>query len=186
MNQNVWTLSQVSRILNVAQHRLIYLCEKEVIAPDFGSGKGRGSSRGFSARNILEFAVALELRHFMIPIGPIRPIIYVLRAFGKILEQQVPDFSMVSSFRRKQGPDLRIIISDGERLYFLLGHATKEAKLFGGIDFKQLLAKRGRINVVALPISGKTTRGWSGYEGTKHARIEINVTAIARDLSLKA
>jgi len=185
MNQDVWTLSQVSRILNVAQHRLIYLCEKEVIVPDFGSGKGRGTSRGFSAGNILEFAVALELRRFMIPIGPIRPIIYVLRAFGKILEQQVPDFSMVSSFRRKQSPDLRIIISDGERLFFLLGHATKETKLFGGIDFKKLLTKRGRVNLTALPRTGKEARGWGGYEGTRHARIEINVTAIARDLNLE-
>jgi len=91
----------------------------------------------------------------------------------------------VSSFRRKESPDLRIIISDGDRLFFLLGHTTKKTKLFGGVDFKRLLAKRGRVNLTALPRTGKEPRGWSGYEGTRHARIEINVTAIARDLNLE-
>ncbi len=57
-----WTLTEAARLLEVPQHRLIYLCEKEVVQPDLNDATGRGSSRRFSRRNILEFAVALRLR----------------------------------------------------------------------------------------------------------------------------
>lgn len=31
----------------------------------------------------------------------------------------------------------------------------------------------------------KNARGWGGYEGSRHARIDVNVTAIARELNLE-
>jgi hypothetical protein len=61
-----WTLTEAAGLLREPQHRLIYLCEKGVVRPDYEDAKGRGSSRRFSARNLLEFAVALRLREFEI------------------------------------------------------------------------------------------------------------------------
>ena len=50
-----WTLSEAARLLRQPQHRLIYLCEKAAVIPDYADAHGRGSSRRFSARNLLEF-----------------------------------------------------------------------------------------------------------------------------------
>src|ERR1035441_4535125 len=63
-----WSLAQISRLLQEPQHRLIYLCEKRAVVPDRGDARGRGSSRGFSERNILEFALALRLRRLELPV----------------------------------------------------------------------------------------------------------------------
>jgi hypothetical protein len=40
---DVWTLTQAARLLGEPQHRLIYLCEKGVVVPDFQDAEGRGS-----------------------------------------------------------------------------------------------------------------------------------------------
>jgi DNA-binding transcriptional MerR regulator len=184
MAKKVWTLTQVARILNVSPHRLIYLCEKDVVVPDYGDAAGRGSSRGFSGENILEFAVALRLRNLTIPVASVGAIIYVLHAFAKVMEGRVEGFSIIKDFCRKGSPELRIIISDGERLYFALGESNKRPKLFGGVDFKRILSERPRVTFKELPSAAKGSGEWGSQEGTKHARIEVNVTAIAKELSL--
>jgi hypothetical protein len=66
---DVWTLTQTARLLGEPQHRLIYLCEKGVVVPDFQDAEGRGSSRRFSDRNLLEFAIALRLRELEIGVA---------------------------------------------------------------------------------------------------------------------
>jgi hypothetical protein len=165
-----WTLSEAARFLAEPQHRLIYLCEKGVVVPEYRNAKGRGSSRRFSARNLLEFAkVASEIRAF----------------------------DMIRSLRDKNAPDLRIIISDGRQLYFSLGVSAGDRKLFGGLDFHSLATKKikpatfrkGKIaanefgkEVTHKPASPASEFG--GPEGSKHARIEISVTRIAKDLPL--
>lgn len=58
-----------------------------MVVPDFGEAQGRGSSRRFSACNMLEFALALKLRQVMIPVAPVAAIIHVLRRF---LEKNFP------------------------------------------------------------------------------------------------
>jgi len=57
------SLTEIARLLGEPQHRLIYLCEKGVVVPGHGDASGRGSSRRFSRRNLLEFAVALRLQN---------------------------------------------------------------------------------------------------------------------------
>ncbi len=52
------TLTQAAWVLRVPQHKLIHLCEKGVVVPEIHDARGRGSSRGFSRRNLFEFAVA--------------------------------------------------------------------------------------------------------------------------------
>src|SRR5574341_508704 len=90
-----WTLSEAARLLDEPQHRLIYLCEKGVIVPQFGNAKGRGSSRRFSERNLLEFAVALELRELTLPVDTVAAVIHFLRAFETKVAAEIQGFDMV-------------------------------------------------------------------------------------------
>jgi hypothetical protein len=192
-----WTLSEAARFLAEPQHRLIYLCEKGVVVPDLGNAKGRGSSRRFSARNLLEFAVALKLRELTLPVDSVAGIIYVLRAFEIKVADEIRDFDLVGGLRDKNAPDLRIIISDGRYLYFSLGIGVGNPKLFGGLDFHGLATRkekpgmRHKGKITANEIGKRVTpkpatlpSEFGGPEGSKHARIEISVTRIAKDLPL--
>jgi DNA-binding transcriptional MerR regulator len=177
-----WTLSEAARLLRQPQHRLIYLCEKGVIVPDLGDAEGRGSSRRFSARNLLEFALALKLRELTIPVGTVAAIVHVLRGFEKTVAEHLQGSELTEGLRKRGGPQLRIIISDGECLYFTLGIGDQKPKLFGGIDFRQLTAKgkRGRVSRHELPALEK----FGGPEGSRYARVEIDVGRLAKDLPL--
>lgn len=195
----VWTLSEAARILDEPQHRLIYLCEKGVIVPDLGNAKGRGSSRRFSARNLLEFAVAMKLRELTLPVDTVAAIVHVLRAFETKVAGEIQGFDLVDGLRAKDAPDLRIIISDGKRLYFSLGTTAATPKIFGGLDFRGLTTKkvkpggRRKEKITARDLDMGAAVGptfppaeFGGPEGSKHARIEISVTRIAKDLPLGA
>jgi hypothetical protein len=177
-----WTLSEAARRLKEPQHRLIYLCEKKVVIPDFGDAEGRGSSRRFSARNLLEFALALKLRDLTIPVATVASIVHVLRGFERAVAEHLDGFGLAEGLRKEGGPELRIIISDGERLYFTLGLRDQESKLFGGIDFRRLTSrpKRPRISKKDL----RALEQFGGPEGSRYARVEIDVTRLARDLPL--
>ncbi len=195
--QTEWNLSETARKLGEPQHRLIYLCEKSVVVPDFGNAKGRGTSRRFSTRNLLEFAVALKLRELTLPVDTVKAIIHVLRAFETKVADEIRGFDLVGGLRNKTAPDLRIIISDGRRIYFSLGVGTGTPKLFGGLDFQNIAIKKakptasgkGKTPIVEIE-NGKTLKPatlpseFGGPEGSKHARIEISVTRIAKDLPL--
>lgn len=192
-----WTLSEAARFLAEPQHRLIYLCEKGVVVPEYRNAKGRGSSRRFSARNLLEFAVVLKLRELTLPVDTVAAIIHVLRAFETKVADEIKGFDLIHSLRGKNAPDLRIIISDGRLLYFSLGVGAGDRKLFGGLDFHSLATKKIkpmtiRKEKIAPNEFGKEATlkpafpasEFGGPEGSKHARIEISVTRIAKDLPL--
>lgn len=177
-----WTLSEASRLLKEPQHRLIHLCEKKVVVPDYGDAEGRGSSRRFSARNLLEFALALRLRELTIPVATVAAIVHVLRGFEKTVAQHLGGFGLAEGLRRKGGPELRIIISDGECLYFTLGLRGQQPRLFGGIDFRRMTKKGGRPRVSEREL--RSVEKFGGPEGSRYARVEIDVTRLARDLPL--
>ena len=180
-----WTLSEAARLLDQPQHRLIYLCEKRVVVPDFANAAGRGSSRRFSARNLLEFAVALRLRDLSIPVGPVAAILHVLRSFEKAVARQMPGFNFPQGLRKKDAPELHIVISDGERLFFTLGLAHARPKVFGGVDFRRLTTgKMPRVSEKQLGAVSKPTSEGSGLGPGERARLEVSVTRIAQELPL--
>jgi DNA-binding transcriptional MerR regulator len=127
-----WSLSEAARLLRQPQHRLIYLCEKGVIRPDLGEAKGRGSSRRFSARNLMEFAIALSLRELTVPVSSVAAIVYALRAFERKVAREIPAFSLPFGLRTSRAPDLRAILTDAGRLYFFLGVEGGKPKIYGG------------------------------------------------------
>jgi len=133
-----WTLTEAARLLEEPQHRLIYLCEKGVVEPDLQDAEGRGSSRRFSNRNLLEFAVALRLRDLELPATLIAAVVRVLRAFEGAVGREIRGFHLPKSLRAQNAPDLRVVIGDGRRLYFTLSAGADPPKVYGGIDLDDL------------------------------------------------
>ncbi len=87
------TLKEVQLRLGVPQHVLIHLCEKGVIEPDFAETSGRGKRREFSQRNVFEFAVALVLRGFEIPVANTAMLVRLLRSFARGISKALPGFA---------------------------------------------------------------------------------------------
>lgn len=181
-----FTLSGIARRLDVPQHRLIHLCEKGVVVPEIHDAAGRGSSRVFSADNFLELEVALRLRDMMLPVGVVGAIIHVLHRFGKELEVKA-DASLAESLRGPNSPELRIILSDGEAIFFTFARPDHKPSLFGGIplaalaesgsDWDGAVMERGTSAAFGMHVFG-------GPERSKFGRTEVSVTAIARALPL--
>ena len=185
-----WTLTEAARLLGEPQHRLIYLCEKGVVQPDLEDAKGRGSSRRFSAHNLLEFAIALRLRMLEIPALSIGAITYTLRAFEHKVQQQIPDFCLPYSVRGAGAPDLRVILEEG-RLYLTLGMGQNTPKVYGGVDLKKLGRGKNkksagdlqRALALRTPSGRKMAHGANGEIGV--ARVEMSITRIAQELRLE-
>ena len=181
---DVWTLTQAARLLGEPQHRLIYLCEKGAVVPDFQDAEGRGSSRLFSARNLLELAIALRLRELEIGVALVGAVVHVLRAFERRVRKELRDFRLPDSLRAPGAPDLRAVIADGGRLYFTLATAGSPARLFGGIDLQDVAASPLSARVLDRDLSGETTppkrsgsQGFGGPEGSRFLRLEVSVTS---------
>ena len=187
--EGVWTLSEVARFVGQPQHRLIHLCEKGVVRADFEEAKGRGSSRRFSRRNLLQFAVALKLRELMVPVAPIAAVVHVLNAFERVLAREIPGFGFPESLAEPGAPELRVIISDRRTLFFAL-HAKKGApRLFGGIDLTTLQAEGGVIPArvsrklrEVKPGKGAPEVLFGPVSFNEKWRIEVSVTGLAKDL----
>lgn len=184
--QATFTLTEIARRLKVKQHRLIHLCEKEVVQPDLQDAAGRGTSRIFSSRNFLEFSLALRLREMMLPLAGIRAIIYVLRAFETALQRELRGFSLPDSLRTRGSPDLRIIVSDGDAIYFSLSQGGKKPKLFGGVSLDRLVEdEAATVRGAGRPVTGAGGAGtFGGPERSRYTRLEVSVTQVARDLPL--
>jgi len=181
-----WSLTEAARLLGEPQHRLIYLCEKGVVQPDLQDAEGRGSSRRFSARNLLEFGVALRLRALGIPASVIRAALHVLRKFEKEAAREVAGFTLPGSLVGTKAPELKILIGDDRRLYFTLSARGEGTKTYGGIPLQDLAEPevgdgtsgggKRRLRAVGSEVEKPATR----------ARVEVSVTGIAQDLRLEA
>ena len=136
-DQDIFNLSDIQHKLGVEQHKLIHLCEKGVIVPDFEDSAGRGTMRRFSERNLFEFAVALELRRFFLPVGYVAPIIQVLRVFESYVAGELKVFSLPRSLQRKPQVGLRLLIIEGDLLFFGL-RRHRESTFVGGISLAKL------------------------------------------------
>lgn len=183
--QRTFTLAEVARRLEVPQHRLIHLCEKQVVVPDVQDAGGRGSSRIFSARNFLELAVALQLREMMLPVTATGAIVHVMRALEDRLHDELEGFSLVTSLTRADAPDLRVIISDGHVIFFSLAQGSKAPKLFGGVSIEELSSNGEAASKPIGIVDGQAVaKGFGGPEGSNFARSEISLTAIAKALPI--
>ena len=178
---NEWTLTEAARLLGEPQHRLIYLCEKGVIQPDLQAAEGRGSSRRFSARNLLEFGVALRLRAVGIPAPVTGAVVHVLREIEKVIRREISGFSLPGSLLKKDAPELKVIIGDDQRLYFTLGSGKSGAKTYGGVSLQDFLESDGDTGDERKRFRGV---GSEAKQEELRAKVEVSVTGIAQDLRL--
>ena len=111
MSKNEWTLTETAKLLQQPQHRLIYLCEKEIIIPDAMDADGRGSSRRYSARNLFEFSIVLILGKFHIPTSISAKILLALRSFKNELKQSTSKFALPNSLIVPEAPMIRVILT---------------------------------------------------------------------------
>ena len=180
-------MTGAARLLDQPQHRLIYLCEKGVVQPDLRSAEGRGTSRGFSRRNLLEFSVALHLRELQIPAQLIRVLLGALRELEAHLAAEIPGFSIPDGLRPSTSPDLRLVIGDG-RLYFSLLTGEGEPRLFGGSLLSEIRTKPAaplqeldraawRPEPIGPPYPGSHAGAHRGY-----TTLEVCITHLARNL----
>ena len=182
-------MTGAARLLGQPQHRLIYLCEKGVVQPDLRVAEGRGSSRGFSRRNLLEFSVALQLKELQIPAQLIGALLAALRELEARLAAELPGFCIPDGLRSPTSPDLRLVIGDG-RLYFSLLTGEGEPRLFGGSLLSGIVAKP------AAPLQELAGAGWRPvpigppYPGSNtgthrsYTTLEVCITHLARNLPL--
>ncbi len=188
-SEGVWTLSEVARLVEQPQHRLIHLCEKGVVRADFEEARGRGSSRRFSRRNLLQFAVALKFRELMVPVASIGAVVHVLVAFEKVLAREMSGFRLPDSLAESGAPELRIIITDGRILFFALHPKKGGPRVFGGIDLDALAAEgsvvAGRVSTKLKPVKpgqGAPEAVFGPETESEVGRIEVSVTRLARGI----
>ena len=168
-NNQQFTLGQIQEHLDVPQHVLIHLCEKGVINPDFADTEGRGRARAFSKRNLLEFALALHIRKFQIPVMVTKAILSVLRKFEEKVQKKVTGFTLESLAKGKSQPKLVVYIEEGESLIFSLKSKNNALLLKCRIS---TLAEKSPIRFVALDkLSSSFT-----------SRLEINISKIIKSL----
>jgi DNA-binding transcriptional MerR regulator len=160
------TLKEVQARLGTPQHILIHLCERGVIEPDFTETAGR---REFSRRNLFEFAVALALRKFELPVATAAFVIRLLRSFAQATAKLIPGFELPGSLLQA-GPELTLRLYDGEYLVFRAGARGPRKELLLGVSIGDA-SKPG-----ARPRLEKLDELPPKYD----AQLEINLTQIAR------
>lgn len=127
--------------------------------PDFQDARGRGSSRRFSARNLLEYAVALRLRKLEIGVAFVGAVVHVIRTFERSVGKELRDFKLPDSLRTPKAPDLRVVIADGARLYFTLAAPGSPARVYGGIDLQDVTSSPVRAASIGASRAGTTFGG---------------------------
>ena len=172
-NQSHLTLGQIQDILDTPQHVLIHLCEKGVIVPDFSDTEGRGRSRLFSRRNLLEFAIALHIRKFQIPVIVTKAIIVLLKKFEEKVQRKVDNFSLLNLAESKTSPKLVIYIEEGESLIFSLKYKNDSVLLKCPMA---LMEQKKSIHFIAL----------DKLPSSYTSRLEANISKIVGSLSKKS
>jgi hypothetical protein len=164
------TLKEIQARLGAPQHVLIHLCEKGVILPDFAETAGRGKRREFSRRNLFEFAVALALRKFELPVATAALVTRLLRSFAQATRKLTPDFEVPGSL--EDGPELTLHLCDGQYLVFRAAGSSRKDLLLGArIGDGSTSGARPRLEKLnELP---------QEYD----AQLEINLSRIARRIS---
>jgi len=105
----------------------------------------------------------------------------VLRGFERAIGKQLSGFKVPGSLTIAGAPELRVIIGDDQRLYFSLGSGKSKAKTFGGVSLQGLVGSADDPDRFKKPLRGV---GKKVAQGELLAKVEVNVTGIAKDLRL--
>src|SRR5262249_3232042 len=145
--------------------------EKGVIEPDFQQTSGRGVRREFSTRNLFEFALALALRRFEIPVATTAALVRLTRSFDKACRRLLPGFEL-PGYLVEHDVDLSLALSDGHYVVFSAQRGDA-GPLRLGFDLGKILA-----SPAASPKVEKLDDVPSDYDGC----LVLGLTRIARRL----
>lgn len=144
MTEKVLSLKQIQGKLQTKAHVLIHLCEKGVIEPDLQKTEGRGIRREFSERNLFEFAVALTIRKYGIPVATTAAVIRLLRSFERFTRDRVRGFTLLSYLSQQdENSTILVFIYDGEYIVFGVAKAGKLV-VITGFDITKLISAYDR------------------------------------------
>ncbi|MFN8544530.1 MAG: hypothetical protein U0807_10030 [Candidatus Binatia bacterium] len=149
------------------------------MVPDLADARGRGSSRGFSRRNLFEFATALELRRLELPVDVVRAILQAVHAFEEATRRQLPEFTLPKSLVGPRSLDVAILVVDGTTLYFSVAGKGARRTVVGGVELPK--GRRRAATRSSPPRKLSETDACHVVESAK-VLTEVNLTRIARDL----
>ena len=185
MNKMEFTLTEISNLLQVPQHRLIYYCEAKVAIPDKSDAKGRGSSRRFSKLNLLEFLIALTLSEFHVPANFSAKIFVTMRMFVKEVRKQIPNFELLSSLAKANSPQIDLLITNGTRLFFILNPSGASSVVLGGVDLKKDNQEMKLVNIESTTFGNDNRIEFEDLilnVSSGNAFFKLNLTQTAKDL----
>ena len=170
------TLKEVQLRLGAPQDVLIGLCEGGVIVRDDAGASVRGKRPEFSERNVFEFAVALALRRFELPVRIIGLLVRLLHMFGRGVGKSIPGFSIPGSLVDKN-IELTLSLVDADILVLQTSGGGLPEPLFLSTQVGGALSGTNMVpRIVSLDAMP------SNYE----ARFDVNVSEIARKVAICA
>ena len=170
------TLKEVQLRLGASQDVLIGLCESGVIVPDHADASVRGKRPEFSERNVFEFAVALALRRFELPVRMIGLLVRLLHMFGRNVGKAIPGFSIPGSLVDKN-IELTLSLIDADILVLQTSGGGLRKPLFLSAQVGAALDGTSKVPRV-VPLDKIP----SNYE----ARLDVNVSEIAKKVAVCA
>ena len=190
--ERTWTMRDVVRILEVPKYRIIYFCNAQVVRP-FKDAIGRGKVRRFSARNLLEFSLAVTLLDSDVPTSHAQRIVVGVGKFEASMRKLDPSFRIPSALAADGAPELRAVIGDGRYLSFVLNLPDGKSKVSSvSLDLRSGSKARSPSPKKEIRahspsgmaiVDGRKVREFGQPEGSRFVRTEVGVTQIAQNLA---
>ena len=172
------TLKGAARVLRAPPHRIIHLCESDVVKPEVGAG-GRGTVRRFSPDNLFVAAVALRLQDAGLTVGQL---VFVREAFDwllrvRALRTEIEEGGLVGAIAGLQQGDrpglLHVVPSEFQR-------GSPEGDRQSG---RGLVAIECGRRLPQPPRSGISFHTNDGNLVAIPVRIVLNLTQLRRDVA---
>ena len=144
-----FTLTRIQEILQASSQDLLRLCEEGIIMPEFSDPNNGGEGHRFSQRNLVEFAVALEMRKLQFSFDTVHLVISVLKKFLEEVKKGIPDYSPLH-LGNKNYPRLIIRIKETETLIFSIYRTSKKSWMHRACPIPSPHIKRASIRFVVL------------------------------------
>ena len=149
MKEEPLALSQMGSILNTPQQNLLRLCEEGIIMPEFSDPNNGDEAHQFSQRNLVEFAIALQMRKLQFSFDTVHLVISVLKKFLEEVKKGIPDYSPLH-LGNKNYPRLIIRIKETETLIFSIYRTSKKSWMHRTCPIPSPHIKRASIRFVVL------------------------------------
>ena len=149
LNCKKFNTTQIEEILQVPQRDLLRLCEEGIIMPEFSDPNNGDEAHQFSQRNLVEFAVALEMRKLQFSFDTVHLVISVLKKFLEEVKKGIPDYSPLH-LGNKNYPRLIIRIKETETLIFSIYRTSKKSWMHRACPIPSPHIKRASIRFAVL------------------------------------